>query len=130
MRVLSVSWLILAAVAAALAGCGAKSYPTIESASGYRETGDATFYADKYVGRTTASGEIYRHDRLTAAHPSLPFGLRVRVTHRENGRSVIVRINDRFPGQKGRVVDLSRGAFQRLAPPARGVIPVVVEAVD
>lgn len=88
------------------------------------QRGEASWYGGKFHGRTTASGEKYDKYALTAAHKTLPFGTMVRVTAPENGRSVVVRINDRFPGTAGRVIDLSEAAFARLAPNARGVIDV------
>jgi len=92
-----------------------------------KEVGMASFYADKFVGRKTASGEVYRHDSLTAAHKTLPFGTKLRITHVANGRSVVVRVNDR--GMKGlnRVVDLSRSAAEQLGMISSGVAKVEVE---
>jgi rare lipoprotein A len=76
--------------------------------------GTASYYHDKFHGRRTANGEIYDRSRLTAAHRSLPFGTRLRVTNRENGKSVTVVVNDRGPFVKGRVIDLSRAAASKL----------------
>src|SRR5690348_16293100 len=70
------------------------------------ETGIASFYADRYHGRPTASGEIFDLEKLTAAHRTLPFGTVVKVTHQASQRSVAVRINDRGPFVAGRVTDL------------------------
>lgn len=81
--------------------------------------GSASWYMH---GKRTASGERFNPAALTAAHPSLPFGTRVTVRHGK--RSVTVRINDRGPFVRGRCLDLSRAAFARLAPLARGVLPV------
>jgi rare lipoprotein A len=70
---------------------------------------------------------------MTAAHKRLPFGTRVRVVNTESGRSVVVRINDRMPdtaSNRGRVIDLSKGAFARLAPLERGLVPVRLEPID
>lgn len=92
--------------------------------------GEASWYGGKFHGRTTASGEVYDKNGLTAAHKNLPFHTRVRVTNMETGRSVVVRVNDRFPGTRGRIIDLSEAAFARLAPLERGVIPVELEVVD
>lgn len=91
--------------------------------------GLATYYGARYQGRPTASGERFDKEALTAAHENLPFGRRVRVTNTENGRSVVVRINDRFKPFKGRIIDLSERAFREIAPLERGVIPVMVEEV-
>ena len=84
-------------------------------------TGEASYYGDQYVGRPTASGEAYDPDKLTAAHRTLPFGTRVRVTDIASGRSVVVRINDRGPWRKQRVIDLSRAAASKLGLIRRGI---------
>lgn len=98
--------------------------------SGAATTGDASYYADKFIGRTTASGEAYDPEALTAAHRSLPFGTRVRVTRLATGESVVVRINDRGPFVRGRVIDLSHTAARRLDMTEEGVVPVAVEVVE
>jgi len=77
-------------------------------------TGIASYYGEQFRGRLTASGEVYNPDALTAAARSLPLGARIRVTNLENGRSVIVRINDRGPYVAGRAIDLSEGAARRI----------------
>jgi rare lipoprotein A len=77
-------------------------------------SGRASWYGPKFHGRTTANGEIFDSNALTAAHPSLPFGTKVRVTNLYNGRSVIVRINDRGPFVKGRIIDVSAAAARVL----------------
>lgn len=82
---------------------------------------------DGYGGRRTASGEIMRPRAMTAAHRSLPFGARVRVTHRKTGRSIIVRISDRGPFVRGRCIDLSYGAARALG--IGGLAQVIVERV-
>ncbi len=92
--------------------------------------GKATFYGAKYQGRTTASGEKFDKDQMTAAHETLRFGTVVRVTNIENGRSVTVRVNDRFKPFDGRVIDLSESAFAQIAPVARGVVPVTIEVLS
>ena len=81
--------------------------------------GVASYYADEFNGRTTASGEPYDMNDLTAAHRTLPFGTKVRVTDLTTGRSVVVRINDRGPFKDDRVIDLSLGAAKQL-----GLIPM------
>lgn len=78
------------------------------------QTGIASYYADKFEGRKTASGEIYRHDKLSAAHRTLPFGTRLRVTNLANEKSVEVIVNDRGPFTKGRIVDVSKLAAEKL----------------
>ncbi len=94
--------------------------------SGYAESGQASFYADKFQNRKTASGELYKHHLKTAAHKKLPFGSRVKVTNRKNGKSVIVKINDRGPFVKGRVIDLSKSAFSSIGSPASGLLHVKI----
>ena len=74
------------------------------------QTGKASYYADKYEGRLTASGEKYKHNKMTAAHKSLPFGTVVKVTNTSNEKSVEVKINDRGPYVEGRIIDLSKSA--------------------
>jgi len=78
------------------------------------EKGVASYYADKFKGRATASGEIFRQYKMTAAHKTLPFGTKVKVKNLKNGRTVKVRINDRGPFVKGRIIDLSKKAARRL----------------
>jgi rare lipoprotein A len=90
------------------------------------QSGIASVYA--YKGETTASGERASPNKLTAAHRTLPFGSRVRVTNRRNGRSVVVRINDRGPFIKGRVIDLTPAGAQALG--FSGLAPVTLQATD
>jgi rare lipoprotein A len=79
---------------------------------------------DGYHGRTAANGETYNAYGMSAAHKSLPFGTRLKVTNQSNGRSVVVRINDRGPYVAGRSLDLSYGAFGKIASPGQGVASV------
>lgn len=90
------------------------------------ESGKASYYADKFQGRRTASGEIFRQRRMTAAHKTLPFGTKVRVTNLSNGRSIKVRINDRGPFVAGRIIDLSKKAARKLGMLNDGVVNVKV----
>lgn len=76
--------------------------------------GEASYYADSLDGNKTASGEVYRKDELTAAHRTLPFGTKVKVTYLKNGKSVKVVINDRGPHAKGRLIDLSGAAAKKI----------------
>ena len=94
--------------------------------------GTASYYAQKFVGRTTANGEIYDPEALTAAHLSLPFGTRVRVTRVDHAEapSVVVRINDRGPFKRGRIIDLSKTAAQRIEMIREGVVEVRLEVVS
>ncbi len=78
------------------------------------QTGKASFYADKFEGVSTASGEKYKHNKLTGAHKTLPFGTKVRVTNLENNQSVEVIINDRGPYVEDRIIDLSKAAAEQL----------------
>lgn len=103
------------------------SATAIGSANGME--GLAAVYSDKLDGRTTASGQAFRQSELTAAHPSLPFGTRVKVTNTQNNKSVEVRINDRGPTQAGRVIDLSSTAAARIGMKKTGTAPVKLEVV-
>ena len=94
------------------------------------QTGKASFYADKFEGRPTASGEKYRHNKLTAAHKSLPFGTKVKVTNLANNQTVEVVINDRGPYVEGRVIDLSKSAAEQLGFINMGLADVKVEVLD
>lgn len=78
------------------------------------QEGDASYYAKSFHGKKTASGARYNKNALTAAHRKLPFGTKVRVTYLKTGKSVVVEINDRGPYAKGRLIDLSRAAAQKL----------------
>jgi rare lipoprotein A len=78
------------------------------------QTGKASYYADKFNGRKTASGEKFRNSKLTAAHKTLPFGTKVKVTNLSNGKSVKVKINDRGPFVAGRIIDLSKKAARKI----------------
>lgn len=78
------------------------------------QTGKASYYADKFNGRKTASGERFRNSKLTAAHKTIPFGTKVKVTNLRNGKTVKVRVNDRGPFVAGRIIDLSKKAARRL----------------
>ena len=91
--------------------------------------GLAAVYSDKLEGRKTASGEVFSQSKLTAAHPSLPFGTMVKVTSDKNNKSVEVRINDRGPTQAGRVVDMSSAAAAKIGLGRNGMTPVKLEVV-
>ncbi len=94
------------------------------------QVGKASFYADKFEGSPTASGEKYRASRLTAAHKTLPFGTKVRVTNLANNESVVVTINDRGPFVEGRIIDVSKSAAERLSFFNQGTTEVKMEIVD
>jgi len=89
--------------------------------------GKASYYHDSLHGRKTASGEIYDKTDMTAAHKRLPLGTRVRVTNLKTGKSIKVKINDRGPFVKGRIIDLSRRAAKKLGIIKKGVAKVKVE---
>lgn len=113
-------------------GCSGSS-PRSSSASGEssdRLDGIASYYAEEFNGRRTASGEVYDMEELTAAHPTLPFNTRVKVTNLENGKSVVVRINDRGPFKKGRILDLSYRAARVIGLVSEGTAPVRLEVVS
>jgi rare lipoprotein A len=95
-----------------------------------RQAGKASFYADKFEGHPTASGEKYKHSKLTAAHKTLPFGTRVKVTNQANQKSVEVVINDRGPYVDGRIIDLSKSAAEKLDFISQGLAEVSVEVID
>lgn len=91
--------------------------------------GKASYYGPQFHGKKTASGEIFDQHALTAAHPSLAFGTRCRVTNLKNGKQVVVRINDRGPFVKGRILDLSYQAANAIGAVADGVVEVKVEVL-
>jgi len=103
-------------------------YPKADYA--YRETGIASWYGPGFHGGSTANGEIYDQNALTAAHRTLPMPSIVRVTNLENGRSIKVRINDRGPFKNGRILDLSRRAAELLGFAQDGTAKVLVEIVE
>ncbi len=92
--------------------------------------GKASYYGPKFHGKKTASGEVFNMYALTAAHKTLPFGTRCRVTNLANGKSVIVRINDRGPFVAGRIMDLSYGAAKALDALQDGIIEVKIEVIE
>lgn len=92
--------------------------------------GIASWYGPDYHGKRTSSGEVFDQDALTAAHAYWTFGTRVRVTLLSTGKSVVVRINDRFPSHKGRAIDLSRGAAKAIGLIGPGTGPVRLEVVE
>jgi rare lipoprotein A len=101
--------------------------PLQTSAEAFRQTGAGSYYGPKFQGKKTASGERFNQNAMTAAHRSAPFGSRLRVTNIATGRSVIVRVNDRGPFIRGRIVDVSTIAARQLGMLGRGVAKVRVE---
>jgi rare lipoprotein A len=98
--------------------------------SGHSESGMASYYGNEFQSRKTASGERFDQGKLTAAHRTLPFGTRLKVINTQNGRSVVVRVNDRGPFARGRIIDLSRSAFKSIASLNSGVVHVHIQVVD
>jgi rare lipoprotein A len=127
--------LLAVAVLGVASGCAHKQVEPVTAAElappkpGTVEKGEASWYGHPYHGRRTASGERYDMHQLTAAHRTLPFDTWVVVTRRDNGRSVEVRVNDRGPFIRGRVIDLSFAAARRIGLDVDGVAPVSVEVV-
>ncbi|WPC71491.1 septal ring lytic transglycosylase RlpA family protein [Aeromonas hydrophila] len=121
---------LLLSLTVLLAAC--RSQPDAGSAGnwrGYTQTGLASYYADRYHNKRTASGEPYQRHVNTAAHMELPFGAMVRVTNLANGKSVVVRVNDRGNFPRGRIIDLSKAAFSAIGNPRAGLIKVKIEAI-
>lgn len=104
--------------------------PIIANPLGAYQVGLASWYGEQFAGRPTANGEIFDPEGLTAAHRTLPLGTRVRVTNLENRRQVVVRINDRGPYIRGRIIDLSRGSARRLGYLNQGLTKVRIDIVD
>jgi rare lipoprotein A len=96
----------------------------------YSQKGVASYYASKFHGRRTASGERYDMNGLTAAHRSLAFGTRLKVTNLSNKRSVVVRVNDRGPHIKKRIIDVSYAAARKLGLLGSGTARVLIEVVE
>ena len=94
------------------------------------QSGIASYYGKGLHGSRTASGERHNRHEMVAAHRSLPFGTKVKVTNLSNGKEVIVKINDRGPFTKGRVIDLSYGAFSQIENPGKGITKVKLEVLN
>lgn len=106
------------------------TYEVLEDARGYREFGIASWYGAKFDGFETSNGEIFDVYKASAAHRTLPIPAYARVTNLDNGRSMIVRVNDRGPFHAGRLIDLSYGAAVKLGFAEAGTAPVEVEVID
>ena len=120
----------IAVAAIVLGGCAiGAGIDSPAAASDYDRTGKASWYGKRYHGRTTASGVSYHMNAMTAAHRSLPFGTRVRVTNLANRRSVVLTINDRGPYAGRRIIDVSRRAAEILGMVRAGVVRVRVHTV-
>ncbi|MBC79323.1 MAG: septal ring lytic transglycosylase RlpA family lipoprotein [Gammaproteobacteria bacterium] len=107
-----------------------KTYRVMENSLGYREIGIASWYGTKFHGNLTANGETYDMYGISAAHKVLPLPTFVKVTNLDNGKSLVLRVNDRGPFHDDRVVDLSWEAARQLGFDHQGTAPVVVEALD
>ena len=107
-----------------------KKYRVLDDHEGYSEEGGASYYGKKFHGRRTSSGEVYDMYAFSAAHKSLPLPSFARVTNLDNGKSVVVRVNDRGPFHKGRIIDLSYAAAVKLGYRERGTARVRVEALS
>jgi rare lipoprotein A len=130
-------WAIVLSLAAALAGCATPTREqrpapssTPSTAGELLGSGKASYYGSQHHNKLTASGERFNQGALTAAHRTLPFDSKVRVTNTRTGKSVVVRINDRGPFVRSRVIDLSKAAFERIGSTRSGVIRVRLERVE
>ena len=107
-----------------------KTYQVMPSSKGFRQRGLASWYGNKFHGRHTSNGEVYSMYEMTAAHKTLPIPCYVKVTNLENGRSVIVRVNDRGPFHGDRIIDLSYAAAKKLGYSDQGTAKVEVSVID
>lgn len=127
-RTVSITVLMLAA---ALSSCGArKPVKAVYPRTGESQSGIASWYGVPYHGRKTASGEVFDMEKMTAAHRKWAFGTVVNVRNLDNGRAVRVRINDRGPFVRGRIIDLSRGAAREAGMVNAGLAKVKVTVVS
>lgn len=121
--------LVMSVIVIASTGCGSSRAAQRSDPRGYQETETGTACWYHLPGNTTASGEPYSAKKLTAAHRTLPFGAIVDIRRLDNGREVRVRINDRGPFVKGRIIDLNRAAARKLDLIEKGLAPVEVRVV-
>ena len=123
----------LFALALAISACGGAGKPASAakpSAAISSTEGFASWYGPGFAGRKTANGEVFDPEALTMAHRTLPFGTRVRVTNLDNGKSVIVRVNDRGPTTAGRIADLSQAAAEQIDMVRSGVVEAKLEVLS
>ncbi len=106
-----------------------KEYHVMQSAKGFTQKGIASWYGSKFHGQRTSDGEVYDMHKMTAAHKTLPLPSYVEVTNHNNGRKIIVRVNDRGPFHKGRIIDLSYAAAAKLGVTETGTAPVTIRVV-
>lgn len=121
-------WLVIACMAFVMA-CGGGGPKKTATGKPTVQEGKASWYGGQHHGGPTASGERFNKHAMTAAHRTLRMNTRVRVTNKRNGRTVEVRINDRGPYTKGRIIDLSEAAARKLGMIEAGVVPVRVEVL-
>jgi len=107
-----------------------KTYNVMKSSNGFVQDGIASWYGTKFHGRKTSSGEPYNMYAMTAAHKTLPLPTYVEVTHKGNGRKIIVKVNDRGPFHEGRIIDLSYAAARKLGVSGTGTGPVSIRAIN
>jgi rare lipoprotein A len=130
-RSLRVALLVaLSASGCSFAGRGPSPPPGAPVADGWTEEGEASWYGHPFHGRTTASGETYDMNAPTAAHKTLPFGVRVRIDNLDNGRSTTLTVNDRGPFIRGRIIDVSRRGAEELGMVGAGVARVRITVVE
>ncbi len=133
-RMKKLNLIFVALILNLLVGCSSASAISQDKTTSYSRshqlTGKASWYSQKFHGKRTASGERYNKGAYTAAHKSLPFGTIVRVTNTANAKKVDVKINDRGPFVKGRVIDLSQEAFEQIGNIKKGAVPIKIEIID
>ena len=127
---LAVRWRLAAVAILLTVVAGCRTTRPIEPGRGWTERGEASWYGPGFHGRHTANGEVYDMHALTAAHKRLPFDTVVEVLNRDNGRRVRVRINDRGPFVRGRIIDLSRAAASEIGMLGPGVARVEIRVVE
>ncbi len=104
-------------------------FEPMSDCQGFAQKGTASWYGDDFHGKKTSNGEIFDMNRVSAAHKTLPLGIHIRVTNQANGKTIVVRVNDRGPYAKERVLDLSRAAARELGYYEAGTAPVLIEAL-
>ena len=130
--------LILSIITLILSGCGSTSNIKTNKNSTknsklkvYKKNVEASYYADKFNGKKTANGTVFNNNKLTAAHRTLPFGTKIKVTNLANNQSVVVEINDRGPQKKSRELDLSKRAFMEITDNKNhGILKIIIEIIN
>lgn len=121
---------VIAAALVATEACAGNPPPMAAVDAGWEDVGEASWYGPGFHGNRTASGEVYDMEAMTAAHKRLPFGARVRVLNMDNGREIEVRINDRGPFARGRIIDLSRAAAREIGMLGSGTARVRISVLE